>query len=473
MNLTYIKDLSFIPVACLIAVLAVSTLAGDAHIDESSPGCDGSTHSCSRGAPCDYSTSLLQTTSHLHRQKGQDDGDDDDEAIVVGAIKALASEVNDLKKSVSAIKRSSDIAVSAKSGQSTPTVLSDKCPCQKPMLLNSQPEWNISASLPRGIKLQHAGWTADSMNRGMGVFADRDFRRGELVGSAMAQAVECKSQTVNTPLGDWVIGCPTHFYALPDCSGIPQDGDSAKVGLFASWMSFLNGNGVNTPSLLDVGTDNTAKLSGIEESVQVERIQDLQSRHAKDDDASNVESRRITPEVLVDNVAFAPNSCHPNAKDTLFHLVATTDIHKGDEMLLQYDWRPSSMLSGEAHSSDKSTFPGLGKLARMAKKAAKKAAPVAAGAVAAGALGAAAGAGASARLFHGIGGAFGPFGPPAPMPMPMPMPPWDVPPLGTWPNIPDPGLDSGDLSSLGGGAAGHHLRAAAGHAAHAVKHLLR
>lgn len=201
----------------------------------------------------------------------------------------------------------------------------DTCSCASPMLASSKPDWNVTAALPVGLEMKHAGWTSDFINKGIGVFASRPFAKGEEIGSSLVQAVPCRSATAHTPVGEWVVMCAIHFHLLHNC-GANEPADAATnakdLHAFASWISFLNGNGVSALNDLDhlnhSHSENMSTSSG------------GRSIHNANSDTNHY------PDA---NVVFGSPTCKHSTQETEWHLMASKDIAIGQELLMQYDWR--------------------------------------------------------------------------------------------------------------------------------------
>jgi len=115
----------------------------------------------------------------------------------------------------------------------------DNCPYAhtNPIKLDQIEPWNVTAELPKDLLMQHSGWTSDGIDRGVGVFALRAFKKGEDVGSALAHIAPCADQAyVETPMGVRAVNCDIHFFDLPSGSANSDD----DLAVFPSWMSFLN-----------------------------------------------------------------------------------------------------------------------------------------------------------------------------------------------------------------------------------------
>merc|ERR1712086_644331 len=163
------------------------------------------------------------------------------------------------------------------------------------------PLCNITAEIPEGIHMKHAGWTADYTDKGVGIFATKPFKKGDQVGSAHARVVPCKAAQVQTPMGTRDIECNIHFFNLPECTSSPLDDD--KFATFPSWMSFLN-----APD-------------------------DVDDEHA--DDNNDFDADEVAAEA---NLEWGPSTCKTNStEETAWSLVASKDIVPGDELTIMYD----------------------------------------------------------------------------------------------------------------------------------------
>jgi len=101
--------------------------------------------------------------------------------------------------------------------------------------------YNVTAEIPQGLYMKHAGWDEENIDHGVGVFSSHGYRKGETIGSAPAHITPCLEQPsfAETPAGKRVVTCDIHFFDLPDCpTGKTLDSDAYAI--FASWMSFLN-----------------------------------------------------------------------------------------------------------------------------------------------------------------------------------------------------------------------------------------
>jgi len=115
----------------------------------------------------------------------------------------------------------------------------DNCPYAQtnPIELDQIQPWNVTAELPKDLLMKHSGWTSDGIDRGVGVFALRAFKKGEDVGSALARVAPCADQAyLETPMGVRAVNCDIHFFDLPSGSANSDD----DLALFPSWMSFVN-----------------------------------------------------------------------------------------------------------------------------------------------------------------------------------------------------------------------------------------
>jgi len=187
----------------------------------------------------------------------------------------------------------------------------DGCPCMKNIPQSLAPKWNISAEIPEGLEMKHAGWTVDYSDKGIGIFATKTFKKGDLVGGAHARVVPCKGAEVQTPMGVRSLNCEIHFFDLPKCSGGTVSVDDEKVAIFPSWMSFLN-----SPDEYDETTDKEVQNSGV---------------------GANLE--------------FGFSTCKRNpSEESEWTLVASQDILPGNELTVLYD---ETALRGMTHMKKK------------------------------------------------------------------------------------------------------------------------
>lgn len=174
----------------------------------------------------------------------------------------------------------------------------DGCPCMNDIPQSLAPKWNISAEIPEGLEMKHAGWTDDYSDKGIGIFATKTFKKGDVVGGAHARVVPCKGAEVQTPMGVRSLNCEIHFFDLPKCSGGGVSVDDEKVAIFPSWMSFLN-----SPDEYDKTTDKEGQNS-----------------------------------VVSANLDFGLSTCKRNPdEESEWTLVASQDILPGNELTVLYD----------------------------------------------------------------------------------------------------------------------------------------
>jgi len=194
----------------------------------------------------------------------------------------------------------------------------DGCPCTEDIPQSMEPRWNISTEIPEGLEMKHAGWTMDYTDKGIGIFATKAFKKGDVVGRAHARVVPCNGAEVQTPMGTRSLNCDIHFFELPSCSGgggVSLDGE--KFAIFPSWMSFLN-----EPDEYDETTDKKMQ-NGVGA-----------------------------------NVDFGSSICKNSpGEESEWTLVASQDIPTGRELTVRYD---------------KSDLDGIIGLAKSMKKAMKK-----------------------------------------------------------------------------------------------------
>jgi len=189
----------------------------------------------------------------------------------------------------------------------------DGCPCTEDMPQSMEPRWNISAEIPEGLEMKHAGWTLDYTDKGLGIFATKAFKKGDVVGRAHARVVPCNGAEVQTPMGTRSLNCHIHFFDMPSCSGGGVSLDGEKFAIFPSWMSFLN-----SPDEYDETTDK--------------KVQD------------NVGA----------NLEFGSSTCKSNpGEESEWSLVASQDVSPGRELTVQYDTSDLDGIIGLAKSMKK------------------------------------------------------------------------------------------------------------------------
>jgi hypothetical protein len=149
---------------------------------------------------------------------------------------------------------------------------SDSCLAPQPNATSSYLDLNVTNELPSGVEIKHAGWTRDMYNKGLGIFATRSFEKGEEIGSAHAKVVPCSKYTTDTPVGKYEIVCPIHFYRLSECSADNKKTDEATGyplhSVFASWLSFLNGQKQDTDETYHMLAQNSSHNSHMKTSVK-------------------------------------------------------------------------------------------------------------------------------------------------------------------------------------------------------------
>jgi len=202
----------------------------------------------------------------------------------------------------------------------------DGCPCVKEIPQGVTPVCNITAEIPEGIHMKHAGWTADYTDKGIGIFATKPFKKGDQVGSAHARVVPCKAAQVQTPMGTRDIECNIHFFNLPECTSNPLDDD--KFATFPSWMSFLNApddvDDEHADDNNDVDADNTDSIEAANAEDKEQAVEDTGT------DADEVAAEA--------NLEWGPSTCKNNStEETAWSLVASKDIVPGDELTIMYD----------------------------------------------------------------------------------------------------------------------------------------
>lgn len=291
------------------------------HVDNAENVQDASTKTeCTEGAKSDTALSLVQKT----QWEGKVSMSEED--MEVGGQPAAAKD--GVKQPAAEIQELDARGRTKGSGNPTGVVVKDRdsCPCMTDIPQSLTPKWNISAEIPEGLEMKHAGWAEDYTDRGIGIFATKAFQKGDVVGGAHARVVPCMGAKVQTSMGTRSLNCEIHFFDLPTCSGGSVSADDEKLAIFPSWISFLN-----APDEYDEAADKKGQNSRV----------------------------RV-------NLEFGSSTCRSNpGEDSEWTLVASQDILQGNELTVLYDESELKGTRGKGMSVRRQKRKMMGMMKKM------------------------------------------------------------------------------------------------------------